>query len=227
MIKYDNLFPEFNEDVSRVILLRHFESIKNTSNIHGGSGDILTDWGRKQAIPICDKLTNLEINKGTVSLFHSNSVQIRESAQIIANNFDIKPVETSLLSSINLGRLNGISDADALEQFPKDYELMEQWRKREIEIDALRPIGMEAPELFWGRGVKFLSLLNCFNNIVICSTSTMILLSHILCGNSYLPGHGYCHIPIKNAQVVSFDFSRRMPHLDSKNTDKELLEYLL
>ena len=222
-----DLLIKLDTNVERVILLRHFESIKNINNIHGGSGDVLTVFGREQAMQIHDQLTYFEINHSTTSIFHSNSVQTKESAQLIAGYFGLKTCETSLLSSINLGKLNGISDAVASENFPQEYELMKQWRKRKIEVDSLISIGMESPAVFWNRGIAFLSSLNYFNNIVICSTSTMILLLHILSGNSYLPGHGYYSIPIKNAQIVSFCFSEGKPRLDSKKTDKELLEYLL
>ena len=218
----------FANSVNSIFLVRHAETIKNIKNIHGGSGDFfLTSKGIEQLDTISERLIASNCNNSCSSIiYHSNSVQTRDTASGLADIMGLKTIETSLLNSVYLGKLNGLSDEEAKQFHPVEYAIMSEWRERKIEITALIPIGLEDPFTYWDKGIKFISSLNKNINIVVCSTSAMIMLSHLLTGHSPLAGGGYMHIPMGNAQILCFNIDDGKAHLNEHISDSDLIGYL-
>ncbi|MDR2581524.1 MAG: phosphoglycerate mutase family protein [Fibromonadaceae bacterium] len=216
------------KSVRTIYLVRHAESIKNLENIHGGKGDILTAKGIEQLPAIIERIiASSPINSNNSIIFHSQSVQTYETAFRLAENMKLKIVKTDLLNSVYLGKLNDLSDENAKRLYPTEHALMTEWRARKIEIADLKPIGIESPIAYWNKGIEFVSSLVKENNIVICSTSTMIMLTHLLIGNSTLSGGGYKNIPIKNAQIICFNINSEKIFINRINTDNDLMEFLM
>ena len=214
--------------VSIIILVRHAESIKNLRHIHGGDGDLLTNEGIEQLIGIKNRLIKCGCSDSDNSIiYHSQSIQTRETAIKLSELMGIDVIKSDLINSAHLGKLEALSDEEANRLQPFEYKLMTDWRKRKIEIMALKPLGIENPLLYWNKGERFISSLTKKNSIVVCSTSTMIMLTHLLIGNSPLQGGGYKHIPISNAQMICFNVDNGRTNVNEKDSDSDLLEYLI
>jgi broad specificity phosphatase PhoE len=219
-------YPTFKDSVRNILLVRHFESVKNIKDCHGGLGDVLTEKGISQMNDVASVLDDLTKKMPVSSLHHSQSIQVVETASLISSKYGICPIEHSELKSVHLGQLDAISNKEANAMFPDAHSVMSLWRERKIEIHALSKIGIENPETFWNRVASVISSLHTELNIIVCSTSSMILLSHMLRGVSYLPGNGYLHIPIDNGQTIDFDLAYGKSVLNREHTSKNLVEYL-
>jgi len=219
-------YPTLKNSVRNILLVRHFESVKNIMDCHGGLGYALTKKGISQLNDVVIVLNNLIKNMPDSSLHHSPSIQVAETAALISSRYGICPIEHMELKSAYLGPLDAISNKQANDMFPDAYRLMSLWRERKIEIHSLSNIGIENPESFWNRVALVISSLHTELNIIVCSTSIMILLAHMLRGVSYLPGNGYLHIPISNGQTIDFDLVHGKPIINEVYTSKNLVEYL-
>lgn len=82
--------------MSKVILIRHAESVKNLKKIHGGQGEELTELGVEQAQAIAEflKSNSLDIN---LKIYASTSFHTRATAQIIAETLKL-PIENLMNS---------------------------------------------------------------------------------------------------------------------------------
>jgi len=215
--------------VHDIILVRHAESIKNIKDIQGGTGNFfLTEKGIEQLDAISKQLIASGCDDPSKSIiYHSTSVQTRDTASGLADRMSLNTIETSLLNSICLGKLSGLSNEEAKQLYPTEHTTMLEWRKRKIEVTDLISIGLEDPFAYWDKGIKFISSLTIKTNIVICSTSSMIMLSHVLAGRSPSHGGGYKHIPISNAQIVCFNIVEGKAYINKSISDEKLIEYLL
>ena len=213
--------------VSTIILIRHVESVKNIRNIHGGCGDALTPEGVGQILTICNRLVafNYLCPISTI-IYHSQNIQVRETAVKLNVKLRVGISESSLINPAHLGRLHSLSDHEAKNEYPVEYELMQKWRLREIDIASLKVVGIEDPCTYLGKGKTFISSLIKKNNIIICSTSAMIMLTHLLAGRSPVPGGGYKHIPINNGNMIFYQNIKRSIIINEQYTDKHLLEYI-
>jgi len=91
-------------------------------------------------------------------------------------------------------------------QHPGAAELMEKWRRGEIEIWQLHiPLAEDLTE-FWNRGSSFLNSLKCHKglHVVIGTRSILTLLISILLNRTIEPGGGYKVIEIPLGGLITF-----------------------
>lgn len=187
----------------KTILVRHAQSYKNLNDIHGGNGDSLTPCGTRQAQLLAGMFDFFTM--GNASVFSPENIQCVETAQIIAQKLNT-PVKTLKdLRPLDLGALHGKTNAYAKENHPRAYNSMQQWRKGEIDIKQLEIPGMEDVNGFWARGKNILKQTNdSRTNIIVCTNSLFILLSHIMLGNDPKKGNDYKHISLDNCDMIAF-----------------------
>ena len=188
-----------------IILIRHAESVKNLKDIHGGYGEALTSIGVQQSKEIANKLIDWGIKKDNAVIAFSDSVQTRQTAEIIISSIGMPILEINEFYPINMGVAHGISNAVLKQTYPSVFESLTKWRTKEIEISELLIPEMENPAIFFERGNRILEKL-CVGkaNILVTTTSLYILLTHILLGHSPRVGGNYRHININNGDIAFF-----------------------
>lgn len=188
-----------------IILIRHAESFKNLKDIHGGQGEALTDYGKFQTNIVSDNLKKIGVCSSTAVIIYAENVQTKETAEIVSRNLEVPARLLPDYRPLYLGIVHGLSNSEVAERYPKVFSLLQQWRKKEIEICDLKIPKMESPENFYFRGLQILKKLDKGKfNIFIATNSLYILLLNILLGNSCEKGGGYRHFNIQNCGISVF-----------------------
>lgn len=191
---------------TKIIIIRHAQSIKNIKDIHGGNGESLTLLGQKQASALAIRLSNFGICYSNATIIYPQNVQTRETAEIISNKLTVPMYNISDFKPLYLGIVHGLSNEAVADKYPQIYDLLFKWRNKELEICDLAIPEMEEPSEFYKRGLKVLDRLNRGKyNIFIATNSLYILLLNIMFGNTCIKGGGYKHFDIPNCGLTMFD----------------------
>lgn len=205
---------------THIYLIRHAESIKNLKDVHGGTGMSLTERGRQQALNIERRLASYGINNSNALMFFPNSVQTKETANIILQNLDIPVLEIQNFKTLDMGVASGLSNEEVRQRVPSVYLSLNDWRNKRIDISELKIDRMENPAHFYARGLDMLkNVQENKHNIFVVTTSLYIVLSHILLGNTVDSGGGYIHLNIANAQQTCFIKCGNDYKLDPEKSD--------
>lgn len=106
----------------KVYFLRHGESESNTLNILYNRGDKygLTEKGVGQVKKILSELENIKVDK----IYSSPLLRAKQTAQIVADNFNLDFEITDSLSEFDVGILNETGDEST---FRREQEIVDQW----------------------------------------------------------------------------------------------------
>ena len=76
---------------TKIILIRHAQSLKNLKNIHGGKGESLTELGRKQASDLADRLFKIGVSYDNATIAAPQNIQTKEiTKQSLTQITDVK-----------------------------------------------------------------------------------------------------------------------------------------
>ena len=206
---------------TKIILIRHAQSLKNLKDIHGGQGESLTELGKKQASDLADGLSNIGVRYDNATIAAPQNIQTKETEEIISEKLNLPKYNIPDFRPLYLGIVHGMSNELVAAKFPQISDLLFQWRNKEIEICDLLIPQMENVSEFYNRGIKVLDKLNKGKyNIFIATNSLYILLLNILFGNTCIKGGGYKHFDIPNCGMTMFDeISDRKFILDVEHTN--------
>lgn len=208
---------------TKIILIRHAQSIKNLKDIHGGKGESLTALGKKQASDLADRLLKIGISYENAIIAAPQNIQTKETEEIISEKLNLRRYNISDFRPLYLGVVHGLSNEVVADKYPQIFDLLSRWRNKELEICDLLIPQMENIFEFYNRGKKVLDKINKGKyNIFIATNSLYILLLNILFGNTCIKGGGYKHFDIPNCGLTMFNeiFDGKFI-LDIENTDVE------
>lgn len=195
---------------TKILLIRHAESKKNIKDIHGGSGEGLTEQGVLQAKKTVSSLLDMGINPSNSILIYPPNLQVVETAEIFKNMIGLRQEVIEEFKPLDLGIIGGLSNKEVKEKYPECFNLMNKWRSKEIEICDLTIPEMESPVAFFERGKIVLKKIQHGKyNIFICTNSLYILLLNILFGNLPVQGGGYKHFDIHNCGISLFEYNEK------------------
>lgn len=208
---------------TKIILIRHAQSIKNLKDIHGGKGESLTALGKKQASDLADRLFKIGISYENAIIAAPQNIQTKETEEIISEKLNLPRYDISDFRPLYLGIVHGLSNEEVADKYPQIFDLLSRWRNKELEICDLLIPQMENIFEFYNRGKKVLDKINKGKyNIFIATNSLYILLLNILFGNTCIKGGGYKHFDIPNCGLTMFnEISDGKFILDIENTDVE------
>jgi broad specificity phosphatase PhoE len=136
--------------MTKLILVRHGESEWNkTCRIQGHSDPELTELGREQAYLTADRLSGESVK----AVYSSDLTRARATAEIIARSHGLDVTVTELLREANLGRWEGLTQAQAAEQYPEEF------RAYRADPVANRPPGAERLEAVIARCRAFVDAI--------------------------------------------------------------------
>ncbi len=212
---------------TKIILIRHAQSLKNIKDIHGGSGESLTSKGRNEVSSLVEKLVKMGVNCDNSVIISAPSIQTKETAEIISKKLNIINFDIPNFKPLFLGVVHGLSNELVLREYPDVFRLLSKWRNKELEICDLKIPEMENPVEFYNRGLKILDKLDKGKyNIFIATNSLYILLLNILFGNTCLKGGGYKHFDIPNCGITVFNKKNGNYELDRHQTNVyDVLKY--
>lgn len=193
----------------KLYLARHAQCIKNLAGIPGGEGTALTALGITEAHDLARRVgLNSSQPKRVVAC---PPTQTQQTAEIVADSLGLAVDVELELRSIHLGVLTGIPIDDARKRYPCSSASMDRWRAREIDLCDIRIDGMENPIDFFRRGLRYLMEYSSRDRpeIVIATTSIMILFHNIYDMKGPLPGEGYRSRDYMNAELIDLTFSEK------------------
>lgn len=191
---------------TKIILVRHAQSLKNIKNVHGGPGERLTAKGRKETDLLVRQLIDIGVNSNNSVIIAASSIQTKETAKIISEKLNIDNFEMSDFRPLYLGLVHGMSNELVYKKYPDIFRLLMEWRNKKIEICDLKIPEMESPFEFYNRGLKILDKVHYGKyNIFVATNSLYILLLNILLGNTCFEGGGYKHFNIPNCGISVFN----------------------
>lgn len=186
------------------IFIRHAESMKNLKEITGGSGEILTEFGIKQANILADTLCR-QIDTENCEVITSDMIQAEQTAKIIANKLRVPFYISRELWPADMGIVSGLTQKEIQQNYPAIYEQLSLWRDRKLEACALTIPNMEPPAMFWERILNYLkSLCTGGVKIIVCTRSVLVLIVNYIHMNSPKPGGKYKHVHINNCETIAF-----------------------
>ena len=193
----------------KIILIRHGEAVKNLRDCHGGAGTELTRQGQFQNRIAAKKATEIYDGKPIV-VFYSGRQHIIETANFLSSFWAVSMVMDNRVAPLYLGVLDGLSRAEAIQQYPEAALSLERWRRHEGNIDKITIPESELFNEFLNRVNSFLkeSYLSYNENCICVVGSRSVLMMFInLTKHSpqCLPGC-YEHLSIPNGFVGLYDY---------------------
>lgn len=198
-----------SENEGNYIFIRHAESEKNLRDITGGEGEMLSEHGIKQAEMLLKKLAIYLERMDECNIISSDVIQARQTAKKIADFFSKDYSISSEIAPAGLGIASGMSSKEIKEKYPEIFDLLNRWRKQEIEACELKIPGIESPEVFWSRIINFIKILPKDRiNIVVCTRSVMVMVANLIKGNTPQLGGKYKHVNIGNCDIIAFKLNK-------------------
>jgi broad specificity phosphatase PhoE len=143
-----------------IYFIRHAESLKSIQKRHGGEGLPITEQGKNDTIELLCFLENQEnVNFHNSLFFCSDRVQVKETATFIENQKQVIFQIEFALKNISLGVLDGLSDEEAMQEYPVEAGNLGKWRKGELKIEDFTIPNAETMEQFYSRIFNFISSL--------------------------------------------------------------------
>jgi len=115
------------ENITRLILIRHGETVANRNNIFRGRQDFpLNEVGIKQAQALAEHLYQRAGQIGKISAIYSSPLsRALDTAKPVAEKFGIEVIVDERFTNISLGEWEGVPHSEIAEKFPEKYHL---WR---------------------------------------------------------------------------------------------------
>lgn len=168
----------------KLLLIRHPEARKNLEDRHGGVGSSLTSRGLHQCDILVKYIGSSFQPSGRYVIFGHNVPQVKETVERIANSLQLTTHWDERLRGVDMGKLAGLSRAEAAHQWPEAAERLELWRCGKIHIDKLEMPDGEPIDNFRTRieGLldSWLQMQEAETVIVVCTRSVLIMLVNLI-----------------------------------------------
>ena len=181
--------------MTKFLIIRHAESDKTLSNIHGGSGKIITEQGKQDI----KKLTNFMGKSFAESfkfaqIYSSTVQQVKLTAVLLSESINVPIKFNEKLRNIDMGILDGLSDEEATNRYPDVMRRLRMWREGRLDVSEIKIPNAEPLSQFVERIRKILETTITRKdelNIFIVTRSVGIAIINILLEKSMLEGKAY------------------------------------
>ena len=199
------------KNYSCISLLRHAKAEKNLEKRHGGKGSSLISEGYLELDALIANLRLWDINYHKT--LYVPRLQCEETARYISRKLNLEIAALSGLYPLNMGILDGLSDNEMQDKYPKYATLLSRCAEGNCEICELKIPQMENPVDFYNRGSSFLDSISPITEsiVIVATRSILILLANILLGKTVERGGGYKVITWKNSDILTFKYDTEKP----------------
>ncbi len=203
--------------MTRLFLIRHGQSEWNKLNmIQGQKNTVLTDFGKKQALSIGNRLINEDID----IIYTSDLARAYTTAKIISDVIHKPLISSEFLREISFGPWEGLSIQEIQEKYRDEYSI---WLK---EPHKLNIDGVETLKILQARAMKYIEHIineNKGKNIAIVSHGA--ILKTLILGLLGIEISHYKNISLSNVSlsIIEFrDYNRVLTLLNDTSHLKEL-----
>ncbi len=108
--------------MGRIFLVRHGQTTWNKANAYIGSTDLpITPQGRREASLVANRLEQNDI----AAIYASSLLRARQTAELIAERFDLPVRVADDLREVNYGEWEGVAESEAQQRYP---DVFPKWR---------------------------------------------------------------------------------------------------
>ena len=219
------LFESQAEEITRIILVRHGRTKKNTESRFGARDDSpLDSLGKEQARKVAERMTDFPV----AHIFSSPINRTMQTAEFIANKLSLE-IESSLdLTEYDFGIISGLTMNEVQEKHPVIYQQLQDWMLKANSSDVKRAQvpGAESFNNLEKRILEFTnSVLNRFPGKTIVAVTHLALIKAFMATLFGESVHRPMNFIAFNTSLTVIDFLRRRPilmafndisHLDQK-----------
>jgi len=208
-----NFFSSKQGDVSRLIVIRHGRTKKNTEGRIGIIDDTpLDELGVKQAKLAGERLKNFPV----AALYTSPVVRAAQTAQIISEAIGIPPEVHEALREMDLGNISGRTFAEVREELPEDFKKITGWIKGQPDEAIIRPVysGMEPIEELEARVNTFVKMiLENYARKTVCVVTHLAFIKGLMATLFGRTVHKPMNFLAFNTSLTIVDFENSVPVL--------------
>jgi broad specificity phosphatase PhoE len=194
--------------VSRIILVRHGETVWHAENRYAGSTEVeLTDRGRAQAEALARWAAHAKISR----LYTSPKSRARATTGRVAAVLGLEPIIDARLRELHFGEGEGLTSQEMRQRFPEQYEAF-----RRDPVDHFLP-GGENPREAIARGRAALDEIAAATGpparALVVTHNTLIRL--MLCDLLGIPIHRYRQVfpVLENVGITEITMGGEIPAL--------------
>lgn len=204
--------------IKKLYIMRHAEAIKNLEKRHGSGKQELSVEGERQV-----QTTAKYLVKITADIYPNNSViycQHEErtlyTAQILGNALNVKVVQMDTIYGVGLGIIRDLNENELKIQYPQVFKVLSEWREGTASLLGYPYIpGSESMNDFAKRirlGLDNIIGGDYENTILICTTSTINMIIHLLINDGEYVESDYNFITVPLSGMIKWElFSYQRP----------------
>lgn len=165
-----------------LVVARHVEAHKNLKKIHGGGNQQLTDAGVRQVGAMATAVNALLTTGDSVSIAHQPEGRCENTAFQLGAIVGSNPFVVRALRGVRMGVTEGLSDEEIRVRYPEIAQAQDDWRSGHAVTLPTVP-GSEGLQDFSHRilsGIRQLVSEPAGAVVLICTTSTINMVSHLL-----------------------------------------------
>jgi len=209
---------------TRLILVRHVETTKNTQGRHGGGDQAITARGLRQAEQLSSFLRQLHDESSII--YCQPETRSHQTAQLVSGAADTAPQSIELLRGIDMGAVSGLSDKELVIKYPLVALSYLLWRSG-FSLRRPKIAGAESIADFAQRSRQALERLATGPHrtvVFVGTTSTILMLNHLLQNDGKLVRKSYHFYELKLGHAAQWSISPDSPPRQityTKGNDKE------
>lgn len=198
-------------------IIRHAEAYKNLEKKHGGGNQKLTQKGIQQCKYLGEYLLKiLNSNTSQSCIVYQPEDRSKETAieinKILSCNLRIN----NNFSGIGLGERAGLSEDELKCRFPEIAKAIDDWKKDKSNFNIPSAPGSESMDDFANRILKCIQneielCFDCSSILIICTTSTIVMINHLLSNDGYFNSEKYEFIDVPLSSISSWKISHIQP----------------
>lgn len=198
-----------------VHLVRHGEARKNLAHVHGAGDQTLTPRGVEQLAVVAARLAAHRDGPSYPLVLHQPEERAALSASLVAADLGLETEVVEGLSGVRMGVTYGLSDEEVRVHYPGIARAQEAWRAGESKELPVIP-GAEGLDAFATRIRSALDLITQHHvsrrhAILVCTTSTLNMLSHLLQNDGVLRRGAYSFAAFDLGSLESWRLNRTPP----------------
>lgn len=209
----DKLFEGSKENITRLILVRHGQTLKNAQSRIGIIDETPLDkTGIKQANSVAERLQQFSVN----ALMTSPVTRAKQTAEIISHKLKIDYEVRDELREYFMGAISGLTIEEMKENLPEDYDNFQSWVKNQPSKNIERPQYSDAEpiENIEKRVHNFVDyIFDNYEKQVVCAVTHLAMIKGFLATLFGRSVHKPMNFFALNTSLTIIDFERNTPIL--------------
>lgn len=204
--------------MKKFYIMRHAEAIKNLEKRHGSGKQELSVEGERQVQTIAKYLHKIaaDIYSNNTAIYCQHEERTLYTAQILGEALNVKVVKMDAIYGVGLGIIRDLNEDELKIQYPQVSKVLNKWKEGTASLLSYPYIpGSESMNDFAKRIRLSLDNIICedYENIIlICTTSTINMIIHLLINDGEYVESDYNFITVPLSGMIKWElFSHQKP----------------